>query len=43
MTNKNPQIVFNGVSVTGNISMQDINANEIKHTHTQNKQKLDNI
>ena len=46
MTNKNAQIVFNGVSVTGNISLQDILMQMKWNTHTQKKKKkknLDNI
>ena len=39
MTNKNAQIVFNGVSVTGNISMQDILMQMKWNTHTQKKKK----
>ena len=41
MINKNAQNVFNGVSDTGNISMQDI-LMQMKwntHTPTQNKEK----
>ena len=44
MINKNAQIVFNGVSDTGNISMQDILMQMKLNTHTQKtKKKLDNI
>ena len=49
MINKNAQNVFNGVSDTGNISMQDILMQMKWNTHTQKKKekkkkkKLDNI
>ena len=39
MINKNAQIVFNGVSDTGNISMQDILMQMKWNTHTQKKQQ----
>ena len=44
--NKNAQIGFNGVSDTGNISMQDILMQMKWNTHThkeKNTKKLDNI
>ena len=44
MINKNAQNVFNGVSDTGNISMQDILMQMKWNTHTnKTKKKLDNI
>ena len=39
MINKNAQIVFNGVSDTGNISMQDILMQMKWNTHTHTKKK----
>ena len=39
MINKNAQNVFNGVSDTGNISMQDILMQMKWNTHTQTKQR----
>ena len=44
MINKNAQNVFNGVSDTGNISMQDILMQMKWNTHTnKTKKKLNNI
>ena len=44
MINKNAQNVFNGVSDTGNISIQDILMQMKWNTHTnKTKKKLDNI
>ena len=48
MTNKNAQIVFNGVSVTGSISMQDILMQMKWNRHKKKKKKkkkkkIDNI
>ena len=42
MINKNAQNVFNGVSDTGNISMQDVSM-QMKTKKKKKKKKLDNI